>query len=164
MVIFTVHPAHVLFGLVNLRACEGIGCWVRARTYPRSSVGRCLMSWQPNPASGRPLWRENAKKPRPGPDSADCSHPSFEVSGASQLTCRRGDNGSKYFRVLLRRGKVPPCRTRVWDLGGARRPPARPRACSSRVRALPPCPTGMGPDSGAKCPLVHTTPPARCPP
>ena len=27
MVIFTVHPAHVLFGLANLCVCEGIGCW-----------------------------------------------------------------------------------------------------------------------------------------
>ena len=27
MVIFTVHPAHVLFGLANLCVCEGIRCW-----------------------------------------------------------------------------------------------------------------------------------------
>ena len=34
-------------------------------------------------------------------------------------------------------GEVPPCRTRSWDLGGARRPPASPRACRSRPRLFP---------------------------
>ena len=54
------------------------------------------------------------------------------VGGPLKPTASAGGviTASEDFRLLLQEaGKVPPYATRFWDGGGARRPPARPRAC-----------------------------------